>query len=76
MISEAVCHNFYVDNFLVLVSTVKETVTMQQNLTELVTRRGFYLTKWISNNDKMLEAISELKRSNSFKFILDNSMKE
>ena len=26
------------------------------------------------NNDKVLEAISELKRSNSFKFILDNSI--
>ena len=47
MKSEAVRHNFYVDNFLVLVSTVKKTVTMQQKLTELVARQGFHLTKWI-----------------------------
>ena len=48
MISGAVLHNFYVDDCLVSVSTVKEAVTMQQKLTELLARRGFHLTKWIS----------------------------
>ena len=76
MISGAVLHNFYVDDCLVLVSTVKEAITMQQNLTELLARRGFHLTKWISNDDKVLESISELERSNLGKFMLDNGVKE
>ena len=62
MISEAVLHNFYVDDCLFSVSTVKEAVAMQQKLTKLLARRSFHLTKLISNNDKMLESISELER--------------
>ena len=76
MISGAVLHNFYVDNCLVSVSTLKEAVTMQQKLTELLARRGFHLTKWISNDDKVLESISELKRSNLGQFMLNNGVKE
>ena len=68
MISGAVLHNFYIDNCLVSVSTVKEAVTMQQKLTELLARRGFHLTKWISNNDKVLESISKLERLNLGQF--------
>ena len=76
MISGAVLHNFYVDDCLVSVSTVKEAVTKQQKLTELLARRGFHLTKWISNDDKVLESISELERSNLGQFMLDNGVKE
>ena len=76
MIPGAVLHNFYVDDCLVLVSTVKEAVTMQQKLTEFLARRGFHLTKWISNDDKVLESISELERSNLGQFMLDNGVKE
>ena len=36
MILGAVLHNFYVDDCLVSVCTVKEAVTMQQKLTELL----------------------------------------
>ena len=49
---------------------------MQQKLTELLTRRGFHLTKWISKDDKMLESISEIERSNLGQFMLDNGVKE
>ena len=45
MISGAVIHSFYVDDCLVSVSTVKEAVTMQQKLTELLARRGLHMTK-------------------------------
>ena len=76
MISGAVLHNFYVDDCLVSVSTVKEAVTMQQRLTELLARRGFHLTKWISNDDKVLESISKLGRSNLGQIMLDNGVKE
>ena len=76
MISGAVLHNFYVDDCLVSVSTVKEAVTMQQKFIELLARRGFHLTKWISNNDKVLESISELERSNLGQFMLNNGVKE
>ena len=76
MISGAVLHNYYVDDCLVSVPTVKEAVTMQQKLTELLARRGFHLRKWISNDDKVLESISELERSNLGQFMLDNGVKE
>ena len=76
MVSGAVLHNFYVDECLVSVSTVKEAVTMQQKLTKLLARGRFHLTKWISNNDKVLESISELERSNLGQFMLDNGVKE
>ena len=76
MISGAVVHNFYIDDCLVSVSKVKEAVTMQQKLIELLARRGFHLTKWISNDDKVLESISELERSNLGQFMLDNGVKE
>ena len=49
---------------------------MQQKLTELLARRGFHLTKWISNDDKALESISKLERSNLGQFMLDNGVKE
>ena len=58
MISGAVLHNFYVDDCLVSVSTVKEAITMQQKLSELLAGRGFHLTKWISNDDKVLESLN------------------
>ena len=76
MISGAMLHNFYVDHRLVSISTVKEAVTMQQKLTKFLARRGFHLTKWISNDDKVLESISELERSNLDKFMLDNGVEE
>ena len=76
MISKAMLHNFYVDDCLVSVSTVKEAVMMQQKLTELLAQRSFHLTKWISNDDKVLESISEIERSNLGQFMLDNSVKE
>ena len=76
MISGAVIHNFYVDDCLVSVPTVKEAVTMQQKLTELLARRGFHLRKWISNDNKVLESISELEKSNLGQFMLDNGVKE
>ena len=74
MISGAVLHNFYVDDCLVSISSVKEAI--KQKLTELLARRGFHLAKWISNDDKVLESISELERSNLAKFMLDNGVKE
>ena len=39
-------------------------------------RRGFHLRKWISNDDKVLESISELEKSNLGQFMLDNGVKE
>ena len=62
-------HNFYVDDCLVSVFTVKEAVMMQQKLTELLARRGFHQSKWISNDDKVLESITEFERSNLGKFM-------
>ena len=54
MISGGVLHNFYVNDCMVLISTVKQAVTMQEKLTKLLARRGFHLKNWISNDYKVL----------------------
>nr|XP_006811381.1 PREDICTED: uncharacterized protein LOC102802724 [Saccoglossus kowalevskii] len=49
--------NFYVDDLLKSVSTVKDGKTLASNLIETCSREGFRLTKWISNECSVLESI-------------------
>ena len=57
IISSVINHNFYVDDCLISLSTVKKTIAVQHDLTEMLARRGFRLTKWITNNKQVLDAI-------------------
>ena len=47
--SKDIIRDFYMDEFLVSVSTVDEAMSMVSDITE-VCSRGFRLTKWVSNN--------------------------
>ena len=63
VISSIVNNNFYVDDCLVSLSSVQEASYVYHNLTKLLERRGFHLTKWITNNERVLSEIPESERS-------------
>ena len=52
---ETVKRNFYVDNCLKLVADEDKGITMARDVTQLLARGGFRLTKWVSNSTKVLE---------------------
>ena len=59
-----VCHDFYVDGCLKCVDTrVEEAVLQYAKLTDLMSRGGFNLTKWLSNEPVMLAKIPLNSRS-------------
>ena len=62
-ISNVVHHNFYVDDCLCSVSSVKEGVKIVTQLPQLLQNGGFHLTKWSSNNSSVLQAVPGPERS-------------
>ena len=46
-----------------LLPTVEEAIYVFNSLTELLSRRGFHLTKWIINHEKVLSKLPEYERS-------------
>ena len=61
--SEAVFNNFYVDDCLVSTPDASTAVQLVTQLTNLLHRGGFHITKWVSNNDDVLRSIPETNRS-------------
>ena len=61
-VAQEIHHNFYVD-CLCSTPTVPEAVKMVEDLTESCRRGGFHLTKWVSNERKVLENIPEDERA-------------
>ena len=61
----AVKQNFYMDDFLRSEPNITMAMTMQREVTKLVARGGFRLTKWMSNNLQVLENIDPLERAHS-----------
>ncbi len=59
MTLDFVYNNFYVDNCLVSLPTDSDAMLLYQRLTEMCSRGGFRLTKWISNSRTVLNAIPE-----------------
>ncbi len=66
-ISEIVKRNFYVDDCLKSVSDDEEGVSVANDLTALLARGGFHLTKWISNSAQVIVSIPEEERSGPVK---------
>ena len=62
-ISEIVHHNFYVDDCLVSVDTASQAIAVVEQLTSLLRQCGFRLTKWLTNDKTVLEAIPQSERS-------------
>ena len=62
---ETVRKNFYVDDCLKSVPSPVEAIRLIKELCELLARRSFRLTKFISNNSEVIESIPELERAKS-----------
>ncbi|CAK1582087.1 unnamed protein product [Parnassius mnemosyne] len=54
-----VLQDFYIDDLLTGCHNVEEGVTVYKELRELLSKGGFQLQKWSSNNDELLEKIAE-----------------
>ncbi len=52
--------NFYVDDCLKSVSTTNKAVNLANQLTALLAKGGFHLTKWMSNSREVLATIPVL----------------
>jgi len=57
--------NFYVDDCLKSVKSTDEAVTLVSQLTEMLLKGGFRLTKWLSNDAEVIRAVPEAERSSS-----------
>ena len=55
--------NFYVDDCLKSVTSDDSAISLVDNLTELLRKGGFRLTKWLSNSRKVVESIPEAERA-------------
>jgi len=67
---DSVQDNFYVDDCLKLVPSETEAVGLVNELRTLLSKRGFCLTKWISNSRKVINSIPLLGRAGSVKDLL------
>ena len=63
-----VCNNFYVDDGLISVSSVKEAIDLLQNSRDLCARAGLKLHKVVSNKLEVLECLPESDRATSKSF--------
>ena len=57
--------NSYVDDFLKSLKISQEAKTMVKESTDFLSRGRFRLTKWISNDRKVLESIPQSERAAS-----------
>ena len=64
-VSETLEKNMYVDDLMKSVDTPEKAIELSEQLRELLSRGGFRLTKWLSNDRKFLEEIPESERAKS-----------
>ena len=65
-IASAIEESFYVDDFLISVPNIEIGLEIIKSVKTLLSRAGFHLTKWFSNRQEIMDAISEAERSQSF----------
>ena len=53
----AILNDFYCDDFLKSLELEKTCIRLIDELTDICSRGGFHLTKWVSNSKKVLEVI-------------------
>ena len=59
---DTVLHNFYVDDLLKSVSSPKEATQLRNQVTALLKKGGFRLTKWASSSEEVMDAIPTEER--------------
>ena len=70
--STVVRENFYVDDCLVSVDDAETGKRLVKDLTELFSKAGFHLTKWLSTCNSIMESIPVEERAN-VKNVIDSS---
>ena len=60
---DTVLENFYMDDCLKSVGSAEEAIKESDELTRLLKRGGFNLTKWLSNSDQVISSFSLEKRA-------------
>ena len=64
---DKVLRNFYVYDSLKSIDGEKEDIHLATELSQILSKGGFRLTKWITNSHSVLETIPESERSGSVK---------
>jgi len=73
---ETVKRNFYMDDCLISASTKEEAMHLYYQLTDLLKKGGFHLTKWISSCNDVLQQIPDAEKSTSaFNLNKDNNLR-
>ena len=62
-VTEAVFNNFYLDDCLASRANEEEAKSLISQLSELLQKGGFNITKWVSNSDRALQTIPEADRA-------------
>ncbi len=65
--TDAVAHNFYVDDFCKSCSSEHEAQVLAQDMKDLLAEGGFRLTKWTSSSRQVLNSIPQEERSKEVK---------
>ena len=63
MVANLIKRSFYMDNFVKSVVSEEESVDLYRSLRKSLADRGFQLTKWICNPEKVMKEISPGERS-------------
>ena len=58
-VTEAVFNNFYVDDCLVSRANEEEAISLISQLSKLLQKGSFNITKWVSNSDRILQTIPQ-----------------
>jgi len=68
-VCELIFSHFYVDDFLKSVSNKEQALSVLQEVTELCSKGGFKLTKWISNRRSVIQTVSVEERAKAIKVL-------
>ena len=60
-----IVNNFYMDDCLFTAPTVQQAIYLRKQVSSLLKNRGFRLTKFLSNNEDLLQSIPEEDRAKS-----------
>jgi len=74
-IATAAEENFYVNDCLISVPDIERGIQNVEEFSSILSRAGFHLTKWLSNNHQVLSTVPEDERANSVQInTLDNEL--
>ena len=73
-VKDAVNSNFYVDDYLDSLPDIQTATLYVKQLSELLTKGGFYLTKWLSNRKEVLSCVPEEERTSNMREIDNNTL--